>query len=84
VTLFDIISGTTKSFFFGGAISIVACHRGFHCDAGAEGVGRAATEAFVYSFVAILALDFLLAVLLDTLNSLAIVLGWYRAIGELF
>ncbi len=84
VTLFDIISGTAKSFFFGGAIAIVACHRGFHCDAGAEGVGRAATEAFVYSFVAILALDFILAILLDTLNSLAIVLGWYRAIGDLF
>lgn len=84
VTLFDIISGTVKSFFFGGAIAVVACHRGFHCDAGAEGVGRAATEAFVYSFVVILALDFILAVLLDTLNSLAIVLGWYRTLGDLW
>lgn len=84
VTMFDLVSGTTKSFFFGGAIAVVACHRGFHCDAGAEGVGRAATETFVYSFVAILALDFILAILLDTLHGLAIVLGWYRAIGELF
>lgn len=84
VTFFDFCSGITKSFFFGGAIAIVACHRGFHCDAGAEGVGRAATEAFVYSFVVILALDFVLAVLLDTLNALAIILGWYRALENIF
>ena len=32
-----------KSLFFGAAIAIVSCHRGFHCDPGAEGVGRAAT-----------------------------------------
>jgi len=83
VTFFDFCSGIIKSFFFGGAIAIVACHRGFHCDAGAEGVGRAATEAFVYSFVVILVLDFVLAVLLDTLNLLAIVLGWYRALEGL-
>ena len=47
-----------KSFFFGAAIAIISCHRGFNSRAGAEGVGRAATEAFVYSFIAILFLDF--------------------------
>ncbi len=60
VTGYDITSGAFKSVFFGAAIALVACHRGFHSRAGAEGVGRAATEAFVYSFVAILVLDFLL------------------------
>jgi phospholipid/cholesterol/gamma-HCH transport system permease protein len=29
---------------------------------GAEGVGRAATEAFVYSFIAILFLDFVIGI----------------------
>lgn len=72
VTLFDIASGVLKSFFFGGAIALVSCHRGFHCDAGAEGVGKAATEAFVLSFVAILILDFFLGILFDTLHTL-----WY-------
>ncbi|MFO1023021.1 MAG: ABC transporter permease, partial [Planctomycetales bacterium] len=61
-----------KSFFFGGAIALVSCHRGFHCDAGAEGVGKAATEAFVLSFVAILMIDFFLGVMLDTMYML-----WY-------
>jgi phospholipid/cholesterol/gamma-HCH transport system permease protein len=64
VNLWDIGSGLSKSVFFGVAIAVIACHRGFHCRAGAEGVGRAATEAFVYSFVAILVIDFLLGTLL--------------------
>lgn len=59
---FDLFSGLFKSLFFGAAIALVSCHRGFHCEAGAEGVGRAATEAFVYSFVLILILDFFLTV----------------------
>ena len=60
----DLLTGVFKSVFFGGAIALIACHRGFHARAGAEGVGRAATEAFVYSFVAILSIDFLLGTLL--------------------
>ena len=54
-----------KSLFFGAAIGLISCYRGFHCDPGAEGVGRAATNAFVYSFVMILLLDLLLAIGLD-------------------
>ena len=62
ITAFDFVSGVVKSLFFGAAIALIACHRGFHCGAGAEGVGKAATEAFVYSFIAILSLDFVLGV----------------------
>lgn len=61
----DILSGLFKSVFFGAAIAIIGCHRGFHCDAGAEGVGKAATEAFVFSFVSILSLDFFLSLGFD-------------------
>jgi len=60
VAFWDVGLGLLKSVSFGGVIAMIACHRGIHCRAGAEGVGRAATEAFVYSFVAILALDFLI------------------------
>ncbi|HTU26512.1 MAG TPA: ABC transporter permease, partial [Pirellulales bacterium] len=63
---FDLFSGIFKSLFFGGAIGLISCHRGFHSEAGAQGVGRAATEAFVYSFVAILVLDFFLGIALDS------------------
>jgi phospholipid/cholesterol/gamma-HCH transport system permease protein len=62
---FDIFSGIFKSLFFGAAIALVSCHRGFHCDPGAEGVGRAATTAFVYSFVLILVLDLFLGITLE-------------------
>ncbi len=55
-----MLAGVFKSYFFGAAIALISCHRGFHSKAGAEGVGRAATEAFVFSFIAILFLDFVI------------------------
>jgi phospholipid/cholesterol/gamma-HCH transport system permease protein len=65
VGLFDLWAGVFKSVFFGAAIALIGCHRGFNCGGGAEGVGRAATQAFVYSFIAILVLDFFLGVFLN-------------------
>jgi phospholipid/cholesterol/gamma-HCH transport system permease protein len=64
----DILNGLGKSMFFGAAISLISCHRGLNCRPGAEGVGRAATEAFVLSFIAILSLDFLLALISNNLS----------------
>jgi len=61
----DLFSGLFKSVFFGAAIAIISCHRGFTCDPGAEGVGKAATAAFVYSFVMILVLDLVLNITLE-------------------
>lgn len=62
---FDLFSGVFKSVFFGGIIAVISCYQGFHCRPGAEGVGKAATSAFVYSFVMILAIDLLLNIILD-------------------
>lgn len=59
----DILVGVLKSVFFGAAIALISCFKGFNCTQGAQGVGRACTEAFVYSFIAILTLDFILAVI---------------------
>jgi phospholipid/cholesterol/gamma-HCH transport system permease protein len=70
VTLWDLTAGLIKPTFFGAAIGVIACHRGFHSQAGAEGVGRAATNAFVTSFVAVLTLDFFLALFLNQLHDL--------------
>ena len=61
VKVWDVFTGLGKSLVFGAVLSLIACHRGFNSRAGAEGVGRAATEAFVLSFVSILILDFFLA-----------------------
>lgn len=67
VTGFDLFSGIFKSIFFGAIIAMVSCYRGFHCEPGAEGVGKAATTAFVYSFVLILAVDLFLTIILNAI-----------------
>src|SRR5438132_11678328 len=67
VGMWDLTTGLVKPMFFGAAIALISCHRGFHSSAGAEGVGRAATEAFVASFIAILGIDLMLAMFLNNL-----------------
>ncbi len=61
----DLATGLIKALFFGGAIGLISCYAGFHCRPGAEGVGRACTEAFVSSFIVILMLDFFLNFVLN-------------------
>lgn len=67
VSGFDLFSGLFKSIFFGAIIAVVSCYRGFNCEPGAEGVGKAATTAFVYSFVLILAVDLFMTIVLNSI-----------------
>jgi phospholipid/cholesterol/gamma-HCH transport system permease protein len=67
----QIFEGLFKSIFFGGAIGLISCYKGFNCGSGASGVGRACTEAFVASFIAIIILNFFFAEMLKE---------WYQAI----
>lgn len=67
VELWDVAIGIVKGFFFGGAIAVISCYKGFHCKEGAHGVGQACTDAFVASFISILALDFALAVIFKSI-----------------
>jgi phospholipid/cholesterol/gamma-HCH transport system permease protein len=67
VAMYDLITGLIKPTVFGAAIAVISCHRGLNSEPGAVGVGRAATRAFVASFIAILALDFFLAMFLNNL-----------------
>jgi phospholipid/cholesterol/gamma-HCH transport system permease protein len=69
VELWDVSIGVIKGFFFGGAIAVISCYKGFTCKEGAHGVGQACTEAFVASFITILALDFALAVIFKAIYS---------------
>ena len=64
VELWDVTTGILKGFFFGGAIALISCYKGFTCKEGAQGVGEACTEAFVGSFICILALNFVFAVVM--------------------
>lgn len=65
VERWDVCTGILKGFFFGGAIALISCYKGFHCREGAQGVGEACTEAFVGCFISILALNYVFAVVLD-------------------
>ncbi len=80
VGLWDIFSGLIKALSFGVLIALISCHRGLNSKPGAEGVGQAATEAFVYSFIAILILDFFLGMLLMSLYNVL----WPGAARSLF
>src|SRR4029079_18686011 len=64
VDTWQIMEGIVKSFFFGGAIGLISCYKGFTCGSGASGVGRACTESFVTSFIAISVLNSFFAQLL--------------------
>ncbi|MCC6476602.1 ABC transporter permease [bacterium] len=62
--IYDVFSGLLKAFFFGLSSSMIGCYIGFRTTGGAEGVGAATITAFVWSCLAILILDFLLAMML--------------------
>jgi len=52
--LADLVQGLVKSIVFGLILTLVGCYKGYHTSGGAEGVGRATTEAVVISSVCIL------------------------------
>src|SRR5215469_4897440 len=60
----EIIIAMLKSFIFGGIIAIISCYKGLYCGQGAQGVGRATTEAVVYSSITILITNFFLTLAL--------------------
>src|SRR5262245_4417427 len=64
VETWQVAEGIFKSVFFGASIGLISCYKGFTCGSGASGVGRACTESFVTSFIAIIVLNFFFAELL--------------------
>jgi len=56
----DIFNGLVKSACFGLILALVGCYKGFFTTGGAEGVGKATTQAVVISSVAILISDYFL------------------------
>ncbi len=63
----DVMMGMTKCLIFGGIIAMVSCYKGMTCREGAEGVGRATTEAVVYASIAILISNFFLTMVITRL-----------------
>ena len=63
----DVMIGMIKSVVYGGIIALIGCYKGLSCSVGAEGVGRATTEAVVYSSITILVCNFFLTLVLEQL-----------------
>ena len=68
----DVLIGLVKSVFYGGIIALIGCYKGLSCGVGAQGVGRATTEAVVYSSITILICNFFLTMVLE---QLCVILG---------
>lgn len=63
----DMLTGFIKAIIFGLLIALIGCFKGIHCGQGAEGVGRATTEAVVVASISILISNFFLTLLLNQL-----------------
>jgi phospholipid/cholesterol/gamma-HCH transport system permease protein len=64
LSLDDVTSGLIKAAVFGFIIAVMGCYHGFNSKGGAQGVGRATTNAVVSSAILILAANFALTSLL--------------------
>ena len=60
----DLWYSLIKSYAFAGAVTIIPCYIGFNTQQGAEGVGRATTQAVVAASVTVLMLDTILTKLI--------------------
>jgi len=56
----DVVSGLVKAAVFGFVIATMSCYHGYYSDKGAKGVGRATTDAVVYSSILILISNYLI------------------------
>ncbi len=67
MTFMDVIPAVIKTVFFGFAVGIVSCYKGYYADKGTEGVGKAANSAVVVSSLVIFILDLITVQITDIL-----------------
>lgn len=68
LTFGDIVPSIIKTFFFGFAIGIIGCYKGFNSNKGTEGVGQSANSAVVISSLIVFIIDLLAVQITDVLN----------------
>lgn len=61
----DLLPATIKTFFFGYAIGLVGCYKGYYCEKGTVGVGIAANSAVVYTSMLLFIIDFIAVFITD-------------------
>ena len=61
----DINPAIIKSFFFGFAIGLVGCFKGYNCERGTVGVGEASNSAVVFTSMLLFVIDFIAVFVTD-------------------
>ena len=61
----DLIPAIIKTYFFGFAIGLVGCFKGYYCKKGTVGVGLAANSAVVFSSMLLFIIDFIAVFVTD-------------------
>jgi phospholipid/cholesterol/gamma-HCH transport system permease protein len=64
----DVVPSLIKTFFFGFAIGIVGCYKGYNTKNGTEGVGRSANSAVVLASLMVFIIDLIAVQITDLLN----------------
>ncbi|PKP34415.1 MAG: ABC transporter permease [Bacteroidetes bacterium HGW-Bacteroidetes-17] len=69
IEFIDFLPAVIKSFFFGAAIGLVGCYKGYTAGRGTEGVGIAANSAVVLASLLVIIIDLIAAQITDMLIS---------------
>ncbi len=64
----DVVPSIIKTFFFGFAIGIVGCYKGYNSKKGTEGVGRSANSAVVVASLLVFIIDLIAVQISDLLG----------------
>jgi phospholipid/cholesterol/gamma-HCH transport system permease protein len=64
----DVIPAFVKTYFFGFAVGIIGCYKGYNSSKGTEGVGRSANSAVVVASVMVFVIDLLAVQITDLLG----------------
>ncbi len=64
----DVVPSLIKTFFFGFAIGLIGCYKGYNTSRGTEGVGRSANSAVVVASLLVFILDLIAVQLTDLLG----------------
>jgi phospholipid/cholesterol/gamma-HCH transport system permease protein len=68
LTFSDLVPSIIKSIFFGFAIGIIGCYKGFNTKNGTQGVGQAANTAVVASIFVVFIIDLIAAQIADIID----------------
>jgi phospholipid/cholesterol/gamma-HCH transport system permease protein len=64
----DVVPSLTKTFFFGFAIGLIGCYKGYFSSKGTEGVGRSANSAVVVASLLVFIIDLIAVQISDLLG----------------